>query len=109
MLVCPGSYGGVASEAQAAAAWAQVKDHFGNPVVPDEDKLELLEKIGSQAGFSQHTQNFLGLLVQARRFDVIDEIVAAFEQKYCSITDTQVPTPPPPLAPRTLRPPRPVF
>ena len=80
----------------------QVKDHFGNPVVPDEDKLELLDKIGSQAGFSQHTRNFLGLLVQARRFDVIDEIVAAFEQKYCSITDTQVLSPPflPPLDPR---------
>lgn len=42
----------------------QVKDHFANPVVPDEDKLELLEKLSKDADFSQHTQNFLGLLVQ---------------------------------------------
>ena len=27
---------------------------------------------------------------QARRFEVIDEIVSAFENEYCKITDTQV-------------------
>lgn len=30
------------------------------------------------------------LLPQARRFEVIDEIVSAFENEYCKITDTQV-------------------
>lgn len=71
---------------------SEVKDHFANPVVPDEDKLELLKKLSKDAGFSQHTQNFLGLLVQARRFEVVDEIVQAFENEYCKITDTQVAT-----------------
>jgi F-type H+-transporting ATPase subunit delta len=71
---------------------AEVKDHFANPVVPEEDKQELLEKLCKDADFSQHTQNFLGLLVQARRFEVIDEIVTAFETEYCKITDTQVAT-----------------
>lgn len=71
---------------------SSVKDHFGNPVVSDEDKLQLLDKISKEGGFSQNTQNFLGLLVSARRFDCIDEIVAAFEEKYCSLTDTQVAT-----------------
>jgi ATP synthase delta (OSCP) subunit len=142
---------------------SQVKDHFANPVVPEDDKREMLEKLSKDADFSQHTQNFLGLLVQvlplpsqpdsgihqcnvgradagtpgaacsvasacwfgpcqwksyvqhrrlhafkachlracvdradavlllqARRFEVIDEIVSAFENEYCKITDTQV-------------------
>jgi F0F1-type ATP synthase delta subunit len=43
---------------------AQVKDHFANPVVPEDDKREMLEKLCKDADFSQHTQNFLGLLVQ---------------------------------------------
>jgi NAD(P)H-nitrite reductase large subunit len=30
------------------------------------------------------------MLLQARRFEVIDEIVTAFETEYCKITDTQV-------------------
>jgi hypothetical protein len=37
-----------------------------------------------------HTQLLLLLLPQARRFEVIDEIVTAFESEYCKITDTQV-------------------
>lgn len=81
---------GDARSSRLFAGDPQVKDHFGNPVVSDADKLELLEKMGKESGFSQNTQNFLGLLVQARRFDCIDEIVAAFEEKYCSLTDTQV-------------------
>jgi len=71
---------------------SEVKDHFGNPVVSDEDKLQLLDKIAKEGDFSQSTKNFLGLLVKARRFDCIDEIVTAFEDKYCSLTDTQVAT-----------------
>ncbi len=67
-----------------------MKDYFANPVVPDEDKRELLAKLSKDTGFSENTQNFLGLLVQARRFDVVDEIVTAFENEYCKITDTQV-------------------
>lgn len=67
-----------------------MKDYFANPVVPDEDKCELLAKLSKDTGFSENTQNFLGLLVQARRFDVVDEIVTAFENEYCKITDTQV-------------------
>lgn len=43
-----------------------MKDHFANPVVAEEDKLQLLEKLSKDAGFSQHTQNFLGLLVTVR-------------------------------------------
>lgn len=43
---------------------AQVKDHFANPVVPEDDKREMLEKLSKDADFSQHTQSFLGLLVQ---------------------------------------------
>jgi F-type H+-transporting ATPase subunit delta len=78
--------------ASVLAENADVKDYFSNPVVPEEDKRELLEKLSKDTGFSQNTQNFLGLLVQARRFDVVDEIVTAFENEYCKITDTQVAT-----------------
>jgi F0F1-type ATP synthase delta subunit len=43
-----------------------VKDHFANPVVPEDDKREMLEKLCKDSDFSQHTQNFLGLLVQVQ-------------------------------------------
>ena len=50
---------------------AQVKDYFANPIVPDADKAELLEKLAKDAGFSENTQNFLGLLVQVHRPETV--------------------------------------
>ena len=68
---------------------AQVKDHFANPVVPEDDKREMLEKLSKDAGFSQHTQNFLGLLVQVpaprRCTQICDSLVPTFRRADASM------------------------
>jgi len=69
-----------------------VKETLSNPIIADEKKKTMLSTIAKEAGFTEHTLSFLNLLVDARRIDAIDEIVEAFETKYCSLTDTQVAT-----------------
>ena len=68
-----------------------LKDTLSNPIIDDEKKKSMLSTIAREAGFTTHTLSFLNLLVDARRADTLDEIVEAFETKYCSLTDTQVP------------------
>ncbi len=63
---------------------------LANPVVDDEKKRSALKSIAQEIGFNPMTTNFLNLLIDANRFDAIDEIVAQFETKYCALTDTQV-------------------
>ena len=67
-----------------------LKDTLSNPIIDDDKKKTMLSTIASEAGFTEHTLSFLNLLVDARRADTLDEIVEAFETKYCSLTDTQV-------------------
>ena len=67
-----------------------MKDTLANPIIQDEKKKQVLSTIAREAGFTESTLSFLSLLVDARRIDAIDEIVEAFETKYCVLTDTQV-------------------
>jgi len=67
-----------------------VKDTLSNPIIDDDKKKKVLSTIAREAGFTESTLSFLSLLVDARRIDAIDEIVEAFETKYCLLTDTQV-------------------
>ena len=66
-----------------------MKDTLANPIIQDEKKKQVLSTIAREAGFTESTLSFLSLLVDARRIDAIDEIVEAFETKYCVLTDTQ--------------------
>lgn len=66
----------------------------GSTVVPD-PLLPLLaqaviKKIATEGGFNSYTTNFLMLLVDKNRIDAIAEVIAAFEDSYCKLTDTQV-------------------
>ena len=67
-----------------------MKDTLANPIIHDDKKKQVLSTIAREAGFTESTLSFLSLLVDARRIDAIDEIVEAFETKYCVLTDTQV-------------------
>lgn len=69
-----------------------LKDTLANPIIADEKKKSMLSTIAKDCSFTEYTLSFLNLLVDARRVDALDEIVAAFEVKYCSLTDTQVST-----------------
>lgn len=61
-----------------------------NPVVANEKKREVLLMIGKEAGFQDYTNNFLNLLLQKDRLDLLEEICDSFEEQYCKLTDTEV-------------------
>ena len=58
----------------------------------EEKKKDLLKRLAGESGFNAYTLNFLNLLVDQNRIEALEEIVEAFEAKYCQLTDTQVAT-----------------
>ncbi|MEW5297958.1 MAG: hypothetical protein WDW38_003744 [Sanguina aurantia] len=61
-----------------------------NPVVANEKKRAVLLMIGKEAGFQDYTNNFLNLLLEKDRLDLLEEICESFEEQYCKLTDTEV-------------------
>lgn len=69
---------------------SDMSEFLMNPIVSDEKKRALLDKIGQEAGFTESTVKFLKLIVDKGRIECVQEICEAFEVKYCELTDTQV-------------------
>ncbi|WIA09680.1 hypothetical protein OEZ85_009066 [Tetradesmus obliquus] len=63
-----------------------------NPVVEAGKKRAVVAKISKEAGFQKYTTNFLNLLVEKDRMNLLNEICESFEEQYCTLTDTQVAT-----------------
>ncbi|KAF8073221.1 hypothetical protein HT031_000882 [Scenedesmus sp. PABB004] len=63
-----------------------------NPVVEAAKKKAVIAKISKEAGFQKYTTNFLNLLVEKDRVNLLNEICESFEEQYCTLTDTQVAT-----------------
>jgi F-type H+-transporting ATPase subunit delta len=61
-----------------------------NPVVEADKKKAVVAKISKEAGFQKYTTNFLNLLVEKDRVNLLSEICESFEEQYCQLTDTQV-------------------
>ncbi|KAL4634464.1 hypothetical protein ACB092_04G201200 [Castanea dentata] len=68
----------------------QVFDFFANPVIDVEKKREMLDQIAASSSLSPHTANFLNILVDSGRIDLIKDIVSEFEVVYNNLTDTQL-------------------
>jgi hypothetical protein len=68
----------------------KLTDLLYNPVVDGDKKKAVLAKIAKEAGFQGYTGNFLNVLVQKDRLNLLPEIVESFEEQYCELTDTQV-------------------
>ena len=68
----------------------QIKHFLFNPVMTPEKKRDVVKNISKEAGLSKYTTNFLNLLIDKDRVEAIEEILEAFEQTYCKMTDTQV-------------------
>eukprot|EP01024_Parvocaulis_polyphysoides_P059110 TRINITY_DN6380_c0_g1_i4.p1 TRINITY_DN6380_c0_g1~~TRINITY_DN6380_c0_g1_i4.p1 ORF type:complete len:229 (-),score=29.70 TRINITY_DN6380_c0_g1_i4:320-1006(-) len=67
-----------------------LSNFFGNPMISEDKKCAVLDKIAGQANFSVFTTNFLKLLVERGRMEAIEEIFEQFDLEYCKLTDTQV-------------------
>jgi F-type H+-transporting ATPase subunit delta len=53
---------------------------FENPTVPAERRKGLLKEIGNALGFDRRVQNFLEILVDRNRLDILEEIDEAYQK-----------------------------
>ncbi|KAA0034975.1 hypothetical protein IC582_005446 [Cucumis melo] len=68
----------------------QVLDFFSNPTISVEKKQAVVDEIASSSSLQPHSANFLKILVDAKRIDILKEIVTEFELVYNKITNTEL-------------------
>ncbi|NP_001312568.2 ATP synthase delta chain, chloroplastic precursor [Nicotiana tabacum] len=67
-----------------------VFNFFVSPIVGEEKKRELVDEIVSSSSIQPHVANFLNILVDMKRVELIKEIVKEFEKVYNTLTDTEL-------------------
>ncbi|WOL13915.1 ATP synthase subunit delta, chloroplastic-like [Canna indica] len=67
-----------------------VQSFFANPTVARETKLEVVKEIAVSSELQPHTVNFLNILVDMKRIDIVGEIAKELEACYNRITGTEV-------------------
>jgi F-type H+-transporting ATPase subunit delta len=74
---------------------AGIASVLANPVLSDEKKKDLVAKIAKEGSFSPVFVSFLNLLINKRRINLINQVLAEFEAIYCDLSDTQARVPRP--------------
>ncbi|XP_077249977.1 ATP synthase delta chain, chloroplastic-like [Tasmannia lanceolata] len=69
---------------------SQIYNFFLNPTISNEKKLEVIDEIAKSSKLQPHTVNFLNIVVDMKRVDLIKEIVKEFEVVYNKITNTEL-------------------
>lgn len=67
-----------------------VLNYFSNPTVTDDEKHKLIDETAKAYELLPHVANFLNVLVDNKRIDLIKNIVKEFEVLYNQTTDTQL-------------------
>ncbi|KAI3717993.1 hypothetical protein L1987_69964 [Smallanthus sonchifolius] len=65
-------------------------NYFTSPVVSLEEKRSLIDDITSSGKLQIHVCNFLNILIESKRIDLIKEIVKEFELVYNKLTNTEL-------------------
>ena len=65
-------------------------DFLYSPMNGTEQKRKMVENLAKEARLKKRTVNFVNLLIDKHRVDAIEDVFAAFEEEYCTLTDTQV-------------------
>ncbi|KAL5538525.1 hypothetical protein UlMin_044687 [Ulmus minor] len=68
----------------------QVFDFFLNPTISIEKKRSVLDDMAKSSSLQPHTVNFLNIVLDSKRIDLINEIVKEFELVYNKLTDTEL-------------------
>ncbi|KAK2355975.1 hypothetical protein P8452_75919 [Trifolium repens] len=68
----------------------KVFDYFSSPIIADAAKRKLIAEFATSSGIQPHTQNFLNILIDSKRIDIITDIVKEFELVYNRLTDTEL-------------------
>ncbi|XP_031496712.1 ATP synthase delta chain, chloroplastic-like [Nymphaea colorata] len=67
-----------------------VLEFFASPVIGLEKKQKVIDEMAAGSKLQPHTVNFLNILVEMKRVDIIREIVKEFEAVYNRLTDTEL-------------------
>ncbi|GMH27408.1 hypothetical protein Nepgr_029251 [Nepenthes gracilis] len=68
----------------------QVYNFFANPILDIERKRVILDEIVRSSKFQPHTANFLNLLIDMKRIELIKDIVKEFEGVFNKLTETEM-------------------
>jgi len=60
---------------------AALRNILASPAVSREEKRALLERLRKLLGWSELTRNFLGVLLDHRRLDLLEAVLAAFDRE----------------------------
>lgn len=71
-------------------SYPSVQEFFANPTISIDKKLEVVGEIAKAEELKPHTANFLCILVDMGRINIVGEIVKEFEACYNKITGTEV-------------------
>ncbi|KAH6782409.1 F-type H+-transporting ATPase subunit delta [Perilla frutescens var. hirtella] len=63
---------------------------FTNPTIVDEVKRGIVDEIAKSSALQPHVANFLSILVDMKRIDLVKEIVKEFEAVYNDLTATEL-------------------
>lgn len=70
----------------------EIHEFLVSPVVLDEKKKSILKTLADDAKFNPFTLNFFYVLIDKKRFNLINDIVREFSTIYFELTDTQLAT-----------------
>ncbi|KAL5064466.1 hypothetical protein RYX36_026203 [Vicia faba] len=68
----------------------KVFDYFSSPIIEDSTKRKLITEFATTSDFQPHTINFLNILIDSKRIDLIIDVVNEFEFVYNTITNTEL-------------------
>jgi F-type H+-transporting ATPase subunit delta len=80
------------------AAWresADLREIFLDPSFPSEQKVAILDKLNAQLGMSVQVRNFIAVLIQHNRLDVLDDVLSEYRKEVnrrLGISEVQVTT-----------------
>ncbi|CAM0944145.1 unnamed protein product [Alopecurus aequalis] len=67
-----------------------IADFFDNPTVPRDEKSELIDEIARSSELQPHVVNFLNVVVDNQRAELVPQIVREFDIDYSALTGTEI-------------------
>ena len=80
------------------AAWresADLREVFLDPSFPSEQKVAILDKLNARLGMSVQVRNFIAVLIQHNRLDILDDVLSEYRKEVnrrLGISEVQVTT-----------------
>ncbi|OIW00268.1 hypothetical protein TanjilG_31830 [Lupinus angustifolius] len=68
----------------------QVLEFFINPTIAVEKKIQVIDDIATSSSLQPHTRDFLKILIDSKRIDIVKDIVKEFELVYNTLTNTEL-------------------